>query len=163
MTALNNGNYVVRSIFWNNSGTVHAGAVTWGDGASGVAGPVSSANSLVGSHANDNVGLYGVTPLSNGNYVVSSSMWDNGLTADAGAATWGTGTSGIAGAVSNLNSLVGTNASDQVGFSVTPLVNGNYVVSSYLWYNSASLQVGAVTWGMASAASAARSQPSTAW
>jgi hypothetical protein len=147
VTPLVNGNYVVKSRIWDNGGTVDAGAVTWGDGLSGVAGPVSAANSLVGSHANDNVGLYGVTPLSNGNYVVSSSRWDNGLTADAGAATWGNGTSGIAGAVSNLNSLVGTNASDQVGFGVTPLVNGNYVVSSYLWYNSASLQVGAVTWG----------------
>ncbi len=44
--------------------------------------------------------LYGVTALSNGNYVVRSPYWDNGAATDAGAVTWGSGTTGCTGAVS---------------------------------------------------------------
>ena len=43
------------------------------------------ANSLVGSTANDFVGNNSVFPLSNGNYVVVSPIWDNGSAVDAGA------------------------------------------------------------------------------
>ena len=77
-------------------------------GRGGLSGAVSAANSLVGSTANDQVGFWGVTALSNGNYVVSSPDWDNGAIADAGAVTWGNGTSGVTGAVSAANSLVGS-------------------------------------------------------
>ena len=42
-----------------------------------------------------------MTALTNGNYVVSSLLWDNGAAADAGAVTWGNGTSGVSGAVSD--------------------------------------------------------------
>ena len=51
--------------------------------------------------------LVGVV-LANGNYVVRSPYWDNGAAADAGAVTWGDGTSGVTGAVSAANSLVGS-------------------------------------------------------
>ncbi len=97
--ALSNGNYVVTSPNWDNGTAADAGAVTWGSGASGVSGPVSAANSLVGSTGLDRVGYYGVTALSNGNYVVRSPGWDNGAAADAGAVTWGNGTTGTAGVV----------------------------------------------------------------
>ena len=40
---------------------------------------MSAANSLVGSTANDKVGNFGVTALTNGNYVVASPTWQNGL------------------------------------------------------------------------------------
>ena len=49
-----------------------AGAVTWGNGTTGISGTVSAANSLVGSTASDQVGIGGITALSNGNYVVNS-------------------------------------------------------------------------------------------
>ena len=81
MTALSNGNYVVSSPNWTNGAAADAGAVTWGSGTAGVSGPVSAANSLVGSTANDGVGGDGVTALSNGNYVVSSPNWNNGAAA----------------------------------------------------------------------------------
>ena len=42
-------------------------------------------NSLVGSQAGDQVGLGGLEPLSNGNYVVKCSQWANGRNAQAGA------------------------------------------------------------------------------
>jgi len=150
---LSNGNYVVPSPYWDNSGATDAGAVTWGNGTSGVSGAVSAANSLVGSKADDDVGGYpGVIPLSNGNYVVSSPDWDNGTVTDAGAVTWGNGTSGVSGAVSDLNSLVGSKTNDAIsggihGGGVTPLSNGNYVVSSADWDNGGATDAGAVTWG----------------
>ncbi len=77
---------------------------------------MSAANSLVGSTGLDRVGYYGVTALSNGNYVVRSPGWDNGAATDAGAVTWGNGTTGAAGVVSAANSLVGSTAGDGVGY-----------------------------------------------
>ena len=152
VTALSNGNYVVSSPDWTNGAAASAGAVTWGSGTAGVSGPVSATNSLVGSTANDSVGGgngSGVTALSNGNYVVSSPGWTNGEPR-RGAATWGSGTAGVSGPVSATNSLVGSTAGDSVGEnvgSVTPLSNGNYVVTSQYWNNG----TGAVTWGSGTA------------
>ncbi len=145
---LSNGNYVVRSHLWNNGGSLDAGAVTWGSGTSGVSGEVSSSNSLVGSTFGDNVGYNGIHILGNGNYVVRSPSWDNGGAVDAGAVTWGSGTSGVSGEVSSSNSLVGSTSTDLVGIGgVTTLSNGNYVVRSPEWDNGTAVNAGAVTWG----------------
>jgi hypothetical protein len=139
VTALSNGNYVVKSRDWNG----YRGAATWGSGSTGVSGVVSDANSFVGSNPNDRVGIYGVTALSNGNYVVQSPDWNG----QRGAATWGNGSTGVSGVVSDANSLVGSNPNDQVGdFTVTDLSNGNYVVQSRDWNG----QRGAATWGSGS-------------
>ena len=58
VTALTNGNYVVDSPFWSNTQTSFQaqGAVTWGNGTMGISGPISAANSLVGSEFGDQVG-----------------------------------------------------------------------------------------------------------
>ena len=154
VTPLTNGHYVVCSRNWTNPSTVTAnvGAVTWGNGTSGIVGPVSTANSLIGSTADDNVGASGVTALSNGNYVVRNPNWDNPSppAVNVGAVTWGNGSTGIVGSVSASNSLIGSTANDNVGnVSVTALANGNYVVCSWLWDNPspARANVGAATWG----------------
>jgi hypothetical protein len=147
VTALTNGNYVVRSSNWDSGTITNVGAVTWGNGTSGISGVVSSSNSLVGSSASDNVGA-GVLALTNGNYVVLSSNWDSGTVTDVGAVTWGNGTSGISGTVSSSNSLVGSTANDAVGSTgATALTNGNYVVRSSSWDSGTVTNVGAVTWG----------------
>ena len=154
VTALNNGNYVVQSPHWHNLGLADAGAVTWGDGVTGVSGAVFPGNSLVGSTAGDKLGCLdqdcynvSVTALNNGNYVVASPYWDNGVMADAGAATWGNGATGVSGAVSPGNSLVGSTAGDQVGSGgVTALGNGYYLVVSSTWSNESTSGAGAVTW-----------------
>jgi hypothetical protein len=147
VTALINGNYVVSSVDWDNGSATNAGAMTWCSGTTGCTGGVSANNSLVGSTANDRVGYFGVTALTNGNFVVSSPSWGNGAATDAGAVTWCSGTSGCTGAVSASNSLVGSTANDQVGYyGVTVLTNGNYVVSSFYWNNGAATDAGAVTW-----------------
>jgi hypothetical protein len=147
---LSNGNYVVNSPFWDNGSVLNVGAVTWGNGTSGTTGAVSVANSLVGTTSNDRVGDYfqGVVALPNGNYVVSSPSWDNGLALDAGAITWGNGTSGTVGAVGAAKSLIGTSSNRLVGNGhVVVLSNGNYLVNNPLWDNGSVLDVGAVTWG----------------
>lgn len=145
ITALSNGNYVVKSRFWHNGSAISVGAATWGDGKHGIVGHVSASNSVVGTTSDDEVGSV-VTPLSNGNYVVSSFDWHNGAEANAGAATWGNGNGGTIGSVSANNSLVGTNAITNGIGVVTPLSNGNYVVSSSGWYNNSLAYAGAATW-----------------
>ena len=76
--------------------------------------------------------------MAGGNYVVASPSWDNGALLDAGAVTFGSGTAGVAGAVSPANSLVGTTAVDMVGSGgVAALASGNYVVTSPNWDNGA--------------------------
>lgn len=158
-TILSYGNYVVGNSSWNGG----MGAATWVDGntgqvsdyaANGNTNIVSATNSLVGSIAGDYVG--GVGALSNGNYVVLSSNWDNGAVVDAGAATWVNGTTGRVSdyvangntnVVSAANSLVGSTAYDYVGSGgITELGNNNYAVNSSSWNNGALTAAGAVAW-----------------
>ncbi len=173
VTALTNGNYVVTSANWNAS----MGAATWVNGSTGQTknslNAISSANSWVGDSSSgaslngDNIGLNGVTALSNGNYVVDSSLWGPGAVAangHYGAVTWGDGAAGSAGTVSALNSLVGSAYGDQVGrgavtwstsdpfteSGVLALNNGNYIVRSPRWGAAGGTWAGskgAVTWG----------------
>jgi filamentous hemagglutinin family protein len=150
-------NYAVRSTNWDNgaAAAVDAGAVTWVNGTTGMtsdgSGFISTANSLVGSNTNDRVGFGLPLVLGNGNLVLSSYHWNN----DAGAVTWMQGQNGKladnsnGGIVSAVNSLVGSNAGDQIGFGAVDveITNGstfwNYVVVSQYWNSSA----GAVTLG----------------
>ncbi len=144
ITPLPNGAYVVNSRLWDN-GATNAGAITWCP-ANGCTGPVSAANSLVGSSTNDQVGFNGVNVLKSGNYVVGSSTWDSGAMPDAGAATWCSGTSGCMGTITNGNSLVGSQANDKVSSSgVVAITQGRYVVLSPNWANGAAAIAGAVT------------------
>jgi hypothetical protein len=146
--ALTNGNYVVNSEDWNNGSSLSAGAVTWGNGSTGTTGAVSAANSLVGTTSVDRVGSGGIYPLTNGNYVVVSLLWDSPSAVDAGAVTWGNGRTGISGPVSQANSLIGASPSDRVGSgNLRTLPSGNYVVGSPLWNNGSTSDAGAVTWG----------------
>jgi hypothetical protein len=150
ITALSNGNYVVASSQWDNgTGIVNAGAATWGNGATGISGTINSANSLIGTRSSDQVSINGITALTNGNYVVNSSNWNNGTVTSAGAATWGNGSTGISGTINASNSLVGSSLNDQVSSSgTTALTNGNYVVGSRNWSFTASFNnTGAATWG----------------
>lgn len=144
---LANGNFVVRSSYWDNAGAVDAGAVTWVDGDTGLDGTVSAANSLVGTSADDQVGRWRVTALANGNYVVNAPNWNGDMVADLGAVTWANGATGLSGPISAANSLIGSAAGDIVGSrGVYALANGNYVVGSDFWGNGTIGQVGAVTW-----------------
>src|SRR5207245_4297328 len=122
----------------------------------GISGPVSDANSLVGGSPGDLVGALqyddqsfttgdvDIMLLSNGNYLIGSPNWNG----QRGAVTWGNGATGVSGTVSEANSLVGSNPGnyprnnnpgDGVGFGnyayagVTRLTTCNYVVQSPSW------------------------------
>jgi len=146
VAALSNGNYVVGSSHWHNGTVESAGAVTWADGTTGLSGPVSVGNSLVGTGFFNSVGSQGIRALSNGNYVVPSPRW-SAVGVGAGAITWANGSSGLVGTVSAANSLIGLPGSGGIGaWGVAALSNGNYLVGSPFWNNGTATQAGAVTW-----------------
>ncbi len=148
IVALRNGNYVVATPSWDDGAIVNLGAATFGSGVTGVSGVVGAGNSLIGSTAQDRVGFGGITPLTNGNYVVRSGNWNNGAITNAGAATFASGITGLVGVVSISNSLIGGTRDDVVSNGkITALANGNYVVSSYNWDSGTLVNAGAVTWG----------------
>jgi len=137
VTALADGNYVVGS----------SGAVTLVSGSTGLAldgsGTISVSNSLVGTAG-------AVTLLADGDYIVDNPNWANGSASQAGAVTLVSGSTGLAldgsSTISSSNSLVGSQASDEVGYGgVTALADGNYVVDSPNWVNGSASQAGAVT------------------
>eukprot|EP01047_Picozoa_sp_COSAG01_P058521 COSAG01_NODE_6907_length_3444_cov_2.575187_3_plen_557_part_00 len=143
---MKNGNYVV-SLINSNDGR---GAVFWGDGASGhSAGNVDNTNSLVGPLSGDQIGQ--VTPLTNGNYVVSSHRWK----LFKGFVQLCDGTQPTIGDAGNASALTGSTDGDKVSFGrvveepngaslkgILPLPNGNFVVNSQEWDSDK----GAVTW-----------------
>jgi Repeat of unknown function (DUF5650) len=146
VTALSNGDYLVRTVFDS------FGSVTWADGNGATAGFISAANSLVGSAFGDYVGGSDapignpLLDLGNGRFAVFSPGWDNAAIADAGAVTRCNRDSCV-GAVSSANSLVGTQFDDRVGFGAgVALGNGHFVVASPFWDHGAVADVGAVTW-----------------
>ncbi|MCE5286094.1 MAG: YDG domain-containing protein, partial [Pelosinus sp.] len=168
VTLLDNGNYIVSSSNWHGN----KGAVTWGNGSTGRVGTVSAANSLVGSTANDNVGTFSILRNNaNNSIVIYSSQWDNGSAVDAGFAALMNGATGKladgtdGGIVTASNSLVGTQANDRVSSKgIITINNGNYIVNSWEWHNTATQldptlpgwtptdfsALGAVTWGSGS-------------
>ena len=111
-TALANGNYFVASPGWSgNSSSV--GAVTWGNGMSGISGIISAGNSVTGTSAGDSVGGgfehdAGFEPLRNGDYIFASPGFDNGAIVDAGAITIGRHGGGTVGPINAYNSVIGT-------------------------------------------------------
>ena len=74
ITVLKNGNFVIASPVWHNQATDFTdtsgiaqglGAVTWVNGDTGLAGPISSTNSLVGVLPGDLIGGYLIPNLTN--------------------------------------------------------------------------------------------------
>jgi hypothetical protein len=121
-------------------------AATFADGDTGITGTISSLNSLVGTSVDDQVGPDGAMPLTTTITWSSAPYWDFGSTQDAGAATWGNGTTGVSGAVSIANSLVGGSDFDMIGWSGYSLSNGNYVLFNPHWDNGGIVNAGAATW-----------------
>ncbi|MFO0936976.1 MAG: FG-GAP-like repeat-containing protein [Gemmataceae bacterium] len=160
ITLLDNGNYVIANPFFDRSFAVpDVGAVTFGDGQNGTVGEISEANSLLGTNDSDRVGINGVMALAGGvGYVVCTSTWQSSPGITVGAATWGSGTTGIQGTISNANSIVGTQAGDSVGQDgVVLLKNSNYVVISSLWHGKGAVTFGVATGGTAGVVSVSNS------
>jgi hypothetical protein len=132
-----NGNYLVLSPGFNSN----AGAITWGNEASGVSGIVDATNSLVGAAGGDAIGSGGILQLSDGtHYLVLSPSWGG----TKGAITEGNSSVALTGVVGDTNSLVGASSGDAVG-SGSAIIDSNdgyYLVRSVNFNNGA----GAVTW-----------------
>jgi hypothetical protein len=129
ITVLPNGNYVITDQNYSEGGINNIGAVYLYNGSTN-----ALISTLKGSTANDRVGTT-IRTMSNRNFVVGSPNWSNCSAISARAATFSNGVTGLNGAVSSSNSLVGSTANDGVGVNISFLVNGNYVVSSPWWAN----------------------------
>ena len=159
------GNYLIQNQSWDNGAATGAGALTWIDGSTGRLSDyaaqgnhniVSGANSLIGSHAGDNVGgavdfLYNYDSVTRknlytGNYLALNYNWDNGALEDAGAATWGNGATGVRGEVNRANSIVGEKAGDYLGYYYVALSNGNYLLANPTLDVNGVVNAGAVSW-----------------
>lgn len=147
VTVLTNGNYVVLTNGTYQSGNLHPCSATWGSEGGGTVGHIDVSNSLITQSITSGPGLCNVTPLANGNYAVSDIYGVGGR----GAVILGSGTSGISGTMSSVNSLIGPSTLyTQVGSGgVFALPNGNYVVCSPLWFADLAgpNNLGAATWG----------------
>ena len=143
---LTGGNYLVRSPNWANAGAAKAGAVTWCNGTTGLVGPVSTANSLFGSTANDQVGS-SISFFSTPNLVISSPNWSNGGLAGVGAVTWYDASVALVGPVSLQNSLIGKSANDNFGNGFIQMKNDNFYFQSSNVANGSLAKAGAVTLG----------------
>ena len=76
--ALTNGNYLVSSANWDNGIVDAVGAVTWGNGTTGIAARSRPPTAWSVAHPPTRRQRVEHYPLSNGNYVVRSSNWDEG-------------------------------------------------------------------------------------
>lgn len=155
---LPSGDFLVQSANWHEN----KGAVTFCSKTTGCSGIVSETNSLIGSANGDEVGLFDINILTNGNYVISSLNWSSGR----GAVTFATASSPVKGIVSASNSLVGVTPGDRVGAQrnqtqngVFALANGNYVVASSAWNDNR----GAVTFALVRRDALVRFHQLTVW
>ena len=126
-----NNNLFLLNPQWHSN----IGAATFVDlvNGTGLSGDISSANSVVGQVAGDNIGLGGVQMLTGHVLAIHSPNWsDSGAAIDAGALTWGNELTGVKGVVNGINgqSLVGANAGDAVGQTDLRFVSG----TANLWY-----------------------------
>jgi hypothetical protein len=141
---LSNGNYVITASGTDVGGVSNVGRVYL------YSEEGQLISTLSGTHDGDRVGQSlnssSITLLTNGNYVISSSSWYD----SRGAVTWGDANTGISGILDGSNSVVGSRASDRVGYTngggVIALTNGNYVIASNNWDNGTAVDAGAVTW-----------------
>ena len=113
----------------DNGGVTDVGAVTWANGSTGITGPVSPANSLVGTTAGDAVGISGIINLANGGYMVPVRFGTMALLDTAGAITMGNGSIGTRGPIDSARSILGLTAGGGSSMNFTfDAINNQYVV-----------------------------------
>lgn len=122
VTALTNGNFVIRQE-WASNGAIHnAGSAILVNGVNG-----DTIATFRGDTAEDQFGNDGVVDLKNGNFVISSRYVEKPGIQDAGTVTLINATSGVI-----VSTIVGDGWRDMMGINgVYRLRNGNYVVSTF--------------------------------
>jgi hypothetical protein len=134
---LSNGNYLVISGDWNQD----RGALTWGNGTTGLIGSVSSMNSLVGSDVNQGIGA---SVLPNGNYLFFSSNWGG----NRGIVGLANGSTGVSGVLAESYGLTGNIAEDRIGSGgITTYEDGYFVIFSPGYDDGTMVDAGALTFG----------------
>lgn len=123
---LPNGHFLTVSPNWNHN----RGAVTWADGEKGIAGLITSTNSLIGSVSGTIVGTK-VEVLKNSDYAVFSA---NPATTTMNI-TWGDGSKASTGNPTSENSLTGISNMWHQYLKLTHLTNGNAVLCNFDWNN----------------------------
>jgi hypothetical protein len=107
ITLLDNGNYLVRSPNWDNS----KGAVTFGNGSTGVFGTINEQNSFIGSSKGDGFGRdLRLIPDNKILFITGSYDDPNRDLANVGAVTLFDGNTGITGVINATNSYIGNTA-----------------------------------------------------
>lgn len=133
---------ITKTVFFlKNSNFVVIGnsSATLGSGTTGITGNPSAANSIVGAAMSNDFDNVKCESLTNDNFVLAFDAWNGGV----GAATLASGTTGqfvatsMYGAISALNSLVGTAAPDSVGAQIQSPAVGfvNPLIISPSWQN----------------------------
>lgn len=147
VVALSNGNYVVASPSWDNGALRDTGAITFGNGTTGIVGPVSAANSLVGEVVDQRFGSAPPIALADGRYALANTQWAPAGGVARGAVIIASGIGGLTGTVSAANAaLIGAQDFDQIGSGgLWGLPGGAVAVSSPLWRFGALDAAGAVT------------------
>lgn len=154
---LADGRVALHAPVWDNAGAADAGALHVLDPSAPVFGPLSAANSLVGSTAQDQIGragpaLFGIhfsglEAQADGGLVVRSPMWNRGSLNDAGAITYVASGQSAIGVLSTSNSLTGSSAGDSLGFGsnrILGLAGGGFVLRAPEWNGPAGVDQGAV-------------------
>lgn len=119
---LPNSNFIIRSHVDDKGAIIDAGSAILVDGSTGI-----EIGRVEGDQDDDKVGSQAAAILPNGNYVIASFTDDNGAISDAGSVILVNGSTG-----NEVSRLSGDRDDDQLGLSVTPLSNNNYIVTSYL-------------------------------
>jgi|GEM_PF-1604486 len=148
--------YLLYDSEWDAPGAVDAGFMTVIDGLNGdfingtdLVGTISSSNSLIGSSANDRVGIWGAS-FGTGGAIVESPYWGDGQ----GAWTWIDDTNyllangqSVTGVISAANSLVGGTAGDTNGASsyISYFDNNLVALFNEEWDASGATDAGSVT------------------
>jgi hypothetical protein len=143
----------VASPYWANGAAANAGAVTHASLANGRTGEVSALNSLVGSTADDQVSNSGVIKIALGRVAIFSEDWSSSAARNVGAVTLADAAGSFKGAVSSVNSLIGSDQNDQIGYAVNAdpaltaraLQNGYLLVQSPRYQSLSSPRTGAVS------------------
>lgn len=136
--ALPNGHYVVLSLDWRG-----VGAATWSRGDGSTVGPVSAANSLVGSRTYDFLEER-TEVLPDSTVLLLLNQWDNGSTRNAGAVVWLRGDAPTTGTIGPANALVGSTTDDFRNAYLFPVPGGRVAFAAPYWDAPGKVDAGAV-------------------
>ena len=113
------GGFLVANYYARAGGIANAGSVNYFANGAAFTGLLNTNTGLIGSSPYDQVGSGGIVVLSNGYCIVKSPYWNNGAVTRAGAITLVKPSAGLAGTISQNNSVLGLVKGDPGGAAMT--------------------------------------------